>query len=154
MSSNTPDDWRILDLWELRDGDFLTITSRVADLPEWFQLYPEETAGMVALQFDFDNAAEAPVEGPNIWRVESGHRLVWVDENNAAQPVVEILDLWCDALVVGDSVSTDFDRRMHFGASKKLAGRPGAFKAVRAGFVRAVQIGPAQSISVGWGFGG
>jgi hypothetical protein len=60
----------------------------------------------------------------------------------------------CDALVVGDSVSMDFDRRMFFGVSKKLAGRPGAFKAVRAGFLRAVQIGPVQSISVGWGFGG
>jgi len=36
----------IADLWEMKDGDFITITNRQADFPSWFTLYPDEVSGL------------------------------------------------------------------------------------------------------------
>ena len=38
-------DIRILDVWTMREGNFVTITNRLADLPPWFELHPTEVCG-------------------------------------------------------------------------------------------------------------
>ena len=39
------EDWTVIDLWELGEGNSVTITNRPEDLPEWFELHPTETSG-------------------------------------------------------------------------------------------------------------
>ena len=73
-------DWQILDFWELNDGDFITVTNRLCDLPAWFRLHPLEIAGIQAIReyeprLDAKDYPDEPVDGPNIWRVLAGDRL-------------------------------------------------------------------------------
>ena len=42
---STTDDIDILDFWEMREGDSVAITSRIEDLPPWFELHPTEVSG-------------------------------------------------------------------------------------------------------------
>ena len=68
------DQYNVNDTWQLKDGDFITITNRHADLPPWFKLHPRETAGVLAMrlyggkQLSLDQIEEPIVDGPNIWR--------------------------------------------------------------------------------------
>jgi hypothetical protein len=41
-------DLAINDLWEMKDGDFVTITNRVPDMPEWFTLHPTEVCNSLS----------------------------------------------------------------------------------------------------------
>lgn len=82
----------IVDLWALRDGDWVTITNRVADLPVWFELHPTEVQGL--LVYDMKRKLERGhqpgevMDGPNLWRLKTGDRLAWlgVSRPGAKQP--------------------------------------------------------------------
>lgn len=72
----------VRDVWQMKDGDYLTITNRWQDLPPWFDLHPLECSGALCdwmqkkLREGYE--PEEPVEGPNIWRLSAGDRLAWV----------------------------------------------------------------------------
>jgi hypothetical protein len=79
FSSNS--DPTILDLWEMRDGDSVSITSRIEDLPAWFELHPTEVSGFAACSMMQKKLAMGytpgePLDGPNLWRVLTGDRIV------------------------------------------------------------------------------
>ena len=101
----------ILDFWELRDGDFVTITNRVADLPAWFTLHPTETRNALAHQMMLKlKAGYQPgeiMDGPNLWRLRSGDRVVWVGESRpgyqAKEHLLAILDCHENALLIGET---------------------------------------------------
>ena len=38
--SSPGNEYKAFDIWELRDGNSLTITNRRSDLPGWFDLHP------------------------------------------------------------------------------------------------------------------
>lgn len=73
---------RIKDIWEMKDGDFLTITNRIEDIPEWFSFHPTEVCNSIGYRmlekFNNDDYPEEPIEGPNIWRLKTGDRLAWL----------------------------------------------------------------------------
>ena len=78
----TSKQFSIMDIWEIKDGEWVTITNRFEDLPPWFELHPLETSGSLAYKMmEKLNAGYEPneiMDGPNLWRIFAGDRLVWV----------------------------------------------------------------------------
>ena len=72
----------IHDVWEMREGDFATITNRWDDLPQWFELHPTEVSNSFAYKMmEKLNNGYVPTyktKAPNLWRVQAGDRLAWV----------------------------------------------------------------------------
>lgn len=82
--SSRGNEFQIADIWQLRDGNFVTITNRHADLPEWFDLHPSEVSGRLVYwmqkRLDEGHQPQEPIDGPNIWRVLAGDRIAWVGQ--------------------------------------------------------------------------
>lgn len=116
---------KICDVWEMRDSDYVTITNRWADLPIWFSLHHTEAAGSNSLRMmelvERNESTKEPLDGPNIWRLFAGDRLVWVrkpsDQPVKDIPKPELLELSSNALVVGESNREDFNL-LEFGEIK------------------------------------
>src|SRR5579871_2708124 len=70
---------QVRDVWRPKDGEWLLLTSRIADLPSWFSLHPTETSGRAA--FDMIQKLKSgyrpddSIDGPYIWRLLSGDRV-------------------------------------------------------------------------------
>jgi hypothetical protein len=95
-----------LDMWEMRDGYFVTITNRLQDLPGWFQLHPTEVSEAMARDMQ-DQTPDEPLDGPNIWRLQAGDRVVWIGESRGEQAAVDgmLAILVCEecALALGET---------------------------------------------------
>jgi hypothetical protein len=80
-------EYTIADVWELADGNFVTLTNRAPDLPTWFELHPLEASGRNVAWMKRKLAGgyrpDGAVEGPNLWRVFAGDRLAWVGARRA-----------------------------------------------------------------------
>jgi hypothetical protein len=104
------DEPQILDLWWMPDGAFVTITNRRQDFPAWFDLHPTEVTNSLMewrrSRIEQRDYPEEPIEGPNIWRVQGGDRIVWVGQPRAGQVLVDgvlgILDCRAAVAVLGD----------------------------------------------------
>ena len=74
----------VADVWELRDGNFVTITNRHSDLPDWFDLHPLEVSGglveWMGRRLDAGYEPDDPMDGPNLWRIRAGDRVAWVGD--------------------------------------------------------------------------
>ena len=99
------------DLWQLFDGDVVTLTNRKTDLPEDFQLHPLEIAEMgeiAMLRLIAEGSVPSePVNADNLWRVRVGDRLAWVGRprtgpDNQTVEVLELMIFDSDALVFGE----------------------------------------------------
>lgn len=110
FASSSGNEYKFADIWELRDGNFVTITNRYIDLPEWFDLHPSEVSGAAARwmikRIEAGYKPSEPVDGPNIWRVFAGDRLAWVgpkrggvESDNGMLGLVEFTE---NALVYGE----------------------------------------------------
>ena len=156
LSADQESAWKIRDFWQMRDGDFLTITNRWQDLPVWFQLHPLEVAGRAVWEMQKRLAAgykpTEPMDGLNIWRAKAGDRLVWVSLQHPSKPVREILTFQDCALVVGENSNPKRDGTIFFGAPEDELLLP-ASAAMRAGFKMAVGLGVPRTFAVKWRFG-
>jgi hypothetical protein len=151
--------YRILDFWELRDGDFVTITNRPEDLPVWFELHPTEVRNALAhkmmARLNAGHSPGVPADGPNLWRARSGDRLVWVGgrgSERTREPVRGLLSLQECALVIGES-SRPGDWPAIFGAPSADQASPEDATLLRCGFLRAVELGLPRSLDARWGLG-
>ena len=109
--SSRGNEFQIADIWQLRDGNFVTITNRHADLPEWFDLHPLEVSGRLVYwmqkRLDEGHQPQEPIDGPNIWRVLAGDRIAWVGQardgiESAGAGVLGLLDFHNNALIYGE----------------------------------------------------
>lgn len=104
----------IADKWELKDGNFITVTNRRPDLPVGFDLHPLEVSGSLASwmmeRVRAGYKPQDPIEGPNIWRVFAGDRIAWVGPPRSGvkseDSVFEIVDFKQNALVYGEPFDT------------------------------------------------
>ena len=155
--ANKPEGWGIRNIWQLSDGDYVTITDRLEDVPTWFSVYPSEVKGYTTVTQIMERLAsgynpEGPVYGENVWRVVSGDRLVWIDED-AVNPIVEILDMGNCALVTGENVSSSWESLTSFGSLKDDSLPIPALKACRAGVQAAIRLGMPRESMQDWKFG-
>jgi len=114
MFSQEENLYSINDLWQLADGDFATITNRYVDLPVWFDLHPLETSGLLGQRLyggsiSVDQTLGEICDGPNIWRVSVGDRLVWVGERRPGvdfdKGVLSVISFNENALVIGEPIT-------------------------------------------------
>jgi len=115
-------DIAILDFWEMRDGDSVSITSRIEDLPTWFELHPTEVSGLAACSMMQKKLASGykpgePFDGPNLWRVLTGDRIVRIRAENGSRTQT-LVAFKSNALVFGERHihSNDLGWFLSFGA--------------------------------------
>jgi hypothetical protein len=100
--------YKVADMWELRDGDFVTLTDRVPDLPQGFELHPLEVSGPLVPwmrnKLNQGYTLDVPLDGPNLWRVFAGDRVAWVGSRrpHVKEGLLEIATFRTDALVYGE----------------------------------------------------
>lgn len=156
LSADHESAWKIWDFWQLRNGDFLTITNRWQDLPAWFRLHPLEVANRAVWEMQKRLAAgykpDEPMDGMNIWRVKAGDRLVRVSLQHPSKPVQEILTFQDCALVLGENSNPKRDGTIFFGAPDGELSSPAA-AAGQAGFKMAAGLGMPREYAVEWKFG-
>jgi len=77
LTADRASSWAIRDFWQMRDGNYLTITSRWADLPVWFELHPLEVAGRAVTKMmkrlDAGHKPTEVMDGPNLCRTRLVH---------------------------------------------------------------------------------
>ena len=103
-------EYEVVDIWELRDGNFVTVTNRRFDLPVWFDLHPLEVSGSLLgwMQEKLDKGYNPPepVDAPNLWRLFAGDRIVWVGPSrgdvHSEDGVLGLFDFRENALVYGE----------------------------------------------------
>lgn len=108
--SSKGNEYYIADIWELRDGNFITLTNRQADLPDWFELHPYEVSGSLVWwmkkKLDDGYQPQEPMNGPNLWRVFAGDRIVWVGPRRkgvlSENGILGLADFEQNALVYGE----------------------------------------------------
>ena len=101
-----------MDVWQLSDGDSVTLTNRIADLPSDFELHPLETKGSLAYwmmsRIKEGYQPGEPVDGPNLWRVLAGDVLVWGGAQrpgaSGTEGVLEVVIFVEEALVYGEPI--------------------------------------------------
>ena len=157
LASDQASAWTIRDFWQMRDGDLVTITNRLADLPGWFELYPTEAAGRASFEMmkrlNAGYRPIAPMDGQNIWRVKAGDRLVWVMTSNPRKPVREILSFRVCGLVVGENSTPSSNTSILFGAPQGSELPPADAVAMRAGVDAAATLGMPREFAPEWMFG-
>jgi hypothetical protein len=98
----------VLDFWEMKEGDSVAITSRIEDLPPWFELHPTEVSGAACYwmmkKLESGYRPSEPADGPNLWRVQTGDRLLWVKcpDLQTGQPRHSVIAFESDALLFGE----------------------------------------------------
>jgi hypothetical protein len=157
MGAGDASGWKIRDFWQMRDGDFVTITNRLEDLPSWFEIDPLETVSRVAFQLarrmNAGHCLNGPMDGPNIWRPKGGDRLVWVSSRARRKPVIALLDMQACALVIGDNAQGLPAPPVFIGAPEGDELKEDDARAMRAGFDAVVDIGIPRVFSVEWSLG-
>ncbi|MEN6478491.1 MAG: hypothetical protein ABFD20_02490 [Anaerolineales bacterium] len=148
----------IVDIWQLHDGEYVLMTNRWEDIPSWFSLHPNEVRGhylpRMREQINAGQAADEVLDGPNVWRVRAGDRLVWVGSPRpntiSAEGVLGILEARDDLLVLGpERLLTDILTGV---PSETLSDETMA--ALRLGLGGATQLGVPRVMAQGkWGLG-
>jgi hypothetical protein len=150
------DKYDIVDFWEMRDGDFATITNRMCDLPPWFSLHPTEVsnAALRAMRTKVENGDYQPniIDGPNLWRVKAGDRLVRIgtlQRPGVPWPVMSIVDFGKNGLVVGETNDSGADL-LPFGSVTDEDAAQRAGDLFRAGIAAAEGLGTPRTVSMKW----
>ena len=152
--SSENDQYTVNDIWQLKDGDFVTITNRQADLPSWFELHPLEVSNSLVywMQRKLDSGYQPGeiTDGPNIWRVLAGDRLVWVGEQRQGvdfdNGVLSIITFSENAVIIGEPYS-DYDGFPHFGGFDQQEQSKEDMMLCRNGWNANVKLGTSRSAS-------
>jgi hypothetical protein len=158
LNSDRESAWTIRDFWPMRDGDFVTVTNRWTDLPQWFELHPSEVVGSAVFKMmerlEAGYQPKEPMHAPTIWRVKAGDRLVWVSPERPSEPVREIILFEACALASGESSTSKVDWSIDFQKPNEKDLSPAAAAAMRAGFKAAIGLGVPRVFAEEWRFGG
>lgn len=141
--------YKIKDIWELRDGNFITITNRHVDLPDWFDLRPDEVTdslvGWMLKRLKEGYNPQEPIEGPNIWRVFAGDRIVWGGPDRGGlekteEGILGLVDFTENALVYGEPFGLSGGFPM-FGGFERGEPSPEGVRLCRAGWEALQRLG-------------
>lgn len=158
----SPDgDLQIVDLWEFRPGDSVTITNRYDDLPEWFELTPGEARGHAAYALQpkvkAGETPDTPLEGANIWRVLAGDRLAWIGHSRPGNPadegILTVFDCATCCLAAGQPRGGSLEDWQTFGALSTSEPDADALEATRRALDIVRVMGPGSVRLDGWAIG-
>lgn len=145
----------IADIWELKDGNFVTLTNRDSDLPDWFELHPSEAANLVAFRMmqrlNNGHVPGNPVEGPNLWRVMAGDRIAWMGPSrpglSSNDGILEIVSFKENALICGEPIDLS-DNYPQFGGFDQGDPPPETLARCRAGWEAINRLGTVRVASM------
>ena len=139
----------------------MTITSRIEDLPSWFELHPTEVWGRAARVMSARiKAGYEPgdiMDGPNIWRVWTGHRLAWVGPSRpgleAVEDILSIVRFGTCAMVIGESNRLSVEDIVGFGSLTETGQSPENVARCRHAYEVIRDMGIPRSFTEEWMFG-
>jgi hypothetical protein len=148
--------YKIADIWKLRDGNFVTITNRQVDLPDWFDLHPLEVSGSLVWwmkkRLEDGYNPQEPIDGPNLWRVFAGDRIVWVGPNRSTiqsdDGVLELVDFQENALVYGEPFDLSGEFAAFGGFDRREPPSPEGTQLCRAGWEALNRLGIPRTAAV------
>jgi hypothetical protein len=154
----------VIDFWELRDGDYVTITNRLPDLPAWFEVHPTDVQGARAAGWMMERLRSGyepgdPADGPHIWRAKAGERIVWIGPTRpgaeAVNGVLSALDLRANALVVGEPArpATTIAEHLVWGSPHGDKISEDVRRLWRAALEAVVSHGRPRAVATQWGIG-
>jgi hypothetical protein len=139
----------------------VSITSKIEDLPPWFELHPTEVSGYAAClmmqnKLDSGYKPKEPIEGPNLWRVMAGDRIVWISRVETQDPVQTIMVFGDDALVFGErgKHQNDIGWFLSFGASLEGSLNDNVAMLLQAGVSNVRKLGLPREIGDSWRLSG
>jgi len=129
----------------------VTITNRPSDLPVWFTLHPREVSGPLVIWMKGQLAkgynVQEPIEGPNIWRIFAGDRIVWVGQTrggvHSEGGVLELLEFRENAIVYGEPFDFSEDLPI-LGGFDRGEPSPEGTKLCKAGWNALTRLGPPR----------
>lgn len=115
--------YTIADIWELKDGEKVTVSNRPCDFPDWFELHPTEVRNRLAREMmkklETGYEPKEIMDGPNIWRLREGDRMIWMGESRAGYPddfgLLQVFNFESSALVVGEPYDSGYESLIEFG---------------------------------------
>jgi hypothetical protein len=142
-------EYDIADVWELRDGNHVTLTNRLADLPEGFDLHPLEVSGRLVpwmqRRLSAGHSPAEPIFGPNLWRVLAGDRVAWVGRKrpgvDSSDGVLAVVDFRVNALVYGEPIEYSELGSSAFGGFDANEQSPEAAKLCKSGWDAVQRLG-------------
>ena len=151
-------DFSVVDFWYMRDGQHVLVSNRPVDFPDWFTLHRTEVSGVEAARLmerlNEGFAPGAPVNGPNVWRVCAGDRVVWVGRRNDssadANGVLAILDCTRNILVAGEGLRDNLEESIGFGALPTERPTEEQGRLIHAGVAAATARGAPRHLATEW----
>jgi len=140
------------DIWELRDGNFVTITNRRADLPEWFELHPLEVSNTLVpwmmKRLEEGYKPKERIDLPNLWRVFSGDRIVWIGPIRGGFQTKDgvLVEFTENALVYGEPFDLS-DGFPAFGGFDRTGRPPEGIRLCRAGWNSLCRLGIPRAMT-------
>jgi hypothetical protein len=112
-------EYKIADLWVMKEGDQILITNRLEDVPEWLSIFPTKVTGRNTWvmkrwldqgQDPFSNQVNLD-DLQNLWNVNCSHYLIWIGESRpdlqatngilkSQNGVLRILNFTCGTLTI------------------------------------------------------
>jgi hypothetical protein len=137
------------------------ITNRQEDLPPCFDLHPTEVCNSLAFKMmaKIKNGYEPgePMDGPNIWRLRSGDRVVSVGaeraERRSLNGILSILDCHECALAVGEGNWEGWEGLVGFGAPTTPHMKSEDVTRCRAAVKAVKRLGPPCTLGSEWRLG-
>lgn len=151
----------IADIWELQDGDRVTISNRPCDFPRWFEVHPTEVCGdlvyEIMAQLDGGYQPEDIMEGPNIWRARAGDRLIWVGASRTGyrsdSGMLHIIDFNSCAIVLGEPTNPKQKKAYEFGLLTKDWNKDQKIVKLRSAFGELMAMGIPKIYNPEWMLG-
>jgi hypothetical protein len=156
-----PEKIRCRDFWEMRDGQHILITNRWEDLPPWFELHPTEAVDSFVWKLCPDGGTipdpGPPMQGPNLWRLQEGDRLVWLGDSRPDREsydgILAVLDPTTCVLVVGLGEFDSLEEYAAFGAPTTKERQARDAERFRAARDLVSKLGSPRTRSFGWALG-
>jgi hypothetical protein len=149
--------WAICGIWEMLDGDAITITNRAEDLPAWLEVSTSDVCDIPALKMNQRLTANyRPTEQTKasaIWRGRTGDRLIAGSTLDVERPVREIIELKACMIVSGESAQMPINDCWEFGAPDGNRMSDVASNAMSAAFQAAISLGVPAEVAREWKFG-
>jgi hypothetical protein len=90
----------VRDLWAMESGDYITITNRIEDLPEWLVIHPTKLAGrnIQKVRDMQDYPRDSTIESSSlemVWEVDVYNYIIWAGDRSNKVDDSYILGIYC-----------------------------------------------------------
>lgn len=150
---------QIKDIWELTNGDFITITNRIEDIPAWFRFHPSEVKNKFSRrlidQFNKGEYPASPIDRTNVWRPKTGDRVVLykIEDSIDGDSILAYISFYEESLLIGENTKKGLDDLMNFGMEVEPVDEVRKFKMASKAKEKVIEMGLPREFSTFWKIG-